>query len=144
MPWVGVREQLSDTLALGGGVFSDRSPLRKQIKVGEHRVDYYGVTIALDLTSPYGIVERDGEQFSRAKPLDFGTTLAFGYALGVGELNQLTIGTDSAPWSGEPMCAYMSSPCTLVVGSRNSAPQPTRHGSLWPSGSFSFMMSGNV
>lgn len=92
---VGVREQLSEKVALGGGVFSDRSPQRRQIPLGEQRVNYYGVTIALDLTAPYGIIERDGEQFSQAKSLDFGTTLALSYAFGLGELNQLSVGTDS-------------------------------------------------
>ena len=91
----GVREQVSETLALGGGLFSDRSPSQEPFELGERRVDYYGITLAADVTSHYGISSRSGEGYSPPAPLVFGTTLALSYALGLGVLEQAHVGSDA-------------------------------------------------
>lgn len=93
---VGLREQVTPTLALGGGVFSDRSPVDGPLELAERRIDYYGLTLAADLTSHYGVSSRKGQPYSPPTPLVFGTTLALSYALGLGTLQQAHIGSDAS------------------------------------------------
>lgn len=92
----GLRQQVSRSLALGGGLFSDRSPAQEPFELAERRVDYYGLTLAADITSHYGISSRKAELYSPPTPLVFGTTLALSYALGLGTLEQAHVGSDAS------------------------------------------------
>ncbi len=88
---LGARHQLSDTLALGGGLFTDRSPVRRASRFGESTLDFYGATLALDAATHYRVIpQHDADSGERG--MRFGTTFALTYAIGFGEVVRATVG----------------------------------------------------
>lgn len=70
----------SDTIAIGFGLFTDRSARPTPQSFGEFRVDYYGGTFGLRIDTPVGLAEDE-----EAETLVFRTTLALRYAYGSGD-----------------------------------------------------------
>jgi hypothetical protein len=89
---VGARYRVSDTVALGGGVFSDRSPRERPRQFGEVRLHYCGATLAADISNRYVVREQDGDKTEEPASMAFGTTVALTYAVGRGEMVRGAIG----------------------------------------------------
>jgi hypothetical protein len=93
---LGGQLALNETLALGGGVFSDRSADRLSEEDSDGRdIDYYGASIGVQLDTQYGIVTRKGQTLQQPRPLIFRTTLVLSYLLGLGQLQRLELGQDA-------------------------------------------------
>jgi long-subunit fatty acid transport protein len=89
---LGARHQLTETLALGGGVFTDRSPVRHATQFGESTLDFYGATLAFDTTTRYRVTPLDQLGEARSRDMRFGTTVALTYAVGFGEVVRASVG----------------------------------------------------
>ncbi len=85
---LGAQLPVSDTLTLGAGVFSDRSAERLGEESDGRDLDYYGVSIAAQLDTVYGVVSRQGEQLEAPRSLVFRTTMALSYLQGIGKLER--------------------------------------------------------
>ncbi len=90
----GLKRTLSEHWAIGGGVFSDRSPSPDPTQFQDKQINYYGLTVAVDWKKKYGVVSKDEEMFDEPKWLVFGTTVALSYALGRGQLASARVGPD--------------------------------------------------
>ncbi len=87
---LGGRAWLGERVAIGLGVFTDRSAtpdaasrgaeLDRLDRIGSAKVDYYGATAGVELRRRY-MAEGDGE---KKRGLDFSTTLAVRFARGTG------------------------------------------------------------
>ncbi len=71
---------LTDTLGLGMGLFTDRSPQKEPDDFGEFQVDYYGVAAGLRFDNPVRLAPG-----ATATDIVFRTVLAARYALGLGD-----------------------------------------------------------
>lgn len=91
---LGVRHQITKTFALGGGLFTDRSPEREARNFGDTRIHYYGVTLAVDSGTPYKVVDRGGKKLDPPGGLIFGTTVGLSYAYGIGDIVRAQVGSD--------------------------------------------------
>lgn len=90
---MGTRFSLSESFAMGLGVFTDLSPLSRPStgELGGQRTDYFGGTLGLEYRKRYAVQgEEDGDA------LTFASTFAFRYAVGLGEY----IGIRSYPFDG--------------------------------------------
>jgi long-subunit fatty acid transport protein len=86
---------VSDTLSLGGGLFTDHSPDPRPSTLGATRVDFYGAALGVRIQNAYD-VQRGGALV----PLVFSTTLALRYAVGHGEIGSLVFDPLTAPRDG--------------------------------------------
>src|SRR5690606_24782506 len=89
---VGGKHRVKDTLQLGGGFFTNRSALRAAKRFGDAKLDYYGLTAALHLGTPYEVVDRTAGKPQRFSWLNFGSTVALSYSIGVGEVMRAEVG----------------------------------------------------
>jgi long-subunit fatty acid transport protein len=89
----GVRHQLGPRLALGGGLFTDRSQNGTPDEFQEAQLDFYGLTIGLETGTVYGVYAKDGVPYDKPKGLKYATTFAFSYALGAGSIMQAQVAT---------------------------------------------------
>jgi hypothetical protein len=78
---IGGRFQLSDALAFGAGLFSDRSNERRPSSYTDTRIDFYGATAGFELHHVYPLAA--GQE--RAS-LSFSNTVALRYAYGKGSV----------------------------------------------------------
>ena len=78
---VGAWARVSDTLSLGGGLFTDLAGARPLTTIGSYRLNFYGGTVGGELRTPIAL--RRGR--TGATSLIFTTTLALRYAVGFGE-----------------------------------------------------------
>lgn len=92
----GLRGNVAPAWTLGGGLFTDRSPSKAPTQFQEHQINYYGATVALAWLNPYGVYSRDGVTMDEPTSLIFGTSVAFSYAVGVGDLVSAEVGPDPA------------------------------------------------
>lgn len=83
---LGGSKRLSDTMTVGGGIFSDRSPSRTPTTFGETQLDFYGITGSLTMGKLYKIVARGSDEFKQPRGLLFQTTVSLSYALGLGTI----------------------------------------------------------
>lgn len=83
---LGGKHALGDRYTIGGGLFSDRAPQRSARVFGETKLDYYGLTIAVDRGSRYAISAENGHPTKGSRELRFGTTVALTYAVGLGKI----------------------------------------------------------
>lgn len=90
---IGVRHQLGPRVALGGGVFTDRSPNGEPEEFQDTQLDFYGATIGIDLGRVYGVYAKNDVPYERPKGLKFATTFAFSYAIGAGTIMQAQVGS---------------------------------------------------
>jgi len=89
---VGGKHQLTKKLQLGGGLFTNRSPMRQVARFGDAKIDYYGITAALHVGTPYEVAARGGKKLRPFGWLNFGSTVALSYALGIGDLMRARVG----------------------------------------------------
>jgi hypothetical protein len=82
---VGARYQVKKNLAFGGGFFTNLSTTKELDSLGDSKLNFYGVTLATKMGTPYKISERDGEKLNPEGLMHFGSTFAFTYAIGVGK-----------------------------------------------------------
>jgi len=88
----GGRYAWTPNLVFGGGVFSNRADNRGAQSFGDSKLDFYGVTAAVDLGTPYRITARDGKPMPEGSELVFGTTVALTYAVGIGSIVGAEVG----------------------------------------------------
>jgi hypothetical protein len=89
---LGGKHRLSETLAIGGGIHTDSSPVRRTRDFGDAKLDFYGATFALDFGTRYTVSARESEPLPEGSALRFGSTVALSYALGIGEVTQARFG----------------------------------------------------
>jgi hypothetical protein len=82
---IGTRYQVKENFEVGGGFFTNLSTTKELDSLGGSKLNFYGVTLATKVGTPYKISERDGEKLSPEGTMRFGSTFAFTYALGVGK-----------------------------------------------------------
>lgn len=107
---LGGRRKINDIFAVGGGIFTDRSPQMEPREFGDGRIDYYGLTGSIALGKPYGIVSRGEERFDRPKTLLFETTISLSYALGVGKVIGAIVDFNDAGFA-----SYIETPSSVVA-----------------------------
>jgi hypothetical protein len=100
---LGVTCELDSRWSVGGGVYTDRSPAPLPEQFLDKKIDYYGATLALNWKNFYGIFSRGREQLEEPRALEFGTTLALSYALGLGTIAGAVVGP--APGGGIEVAA---------------------------------------
>lgn len=76
---VGGRFQLTDHVHAGLGVFTDRSNAPEPEDLAATHVDFYGLTLGVELRSPHALQDKPDPE-----ALVFSTTIALRYAYGVG------------------------------------------------------------
>ncbi|HVJ15325.1 MAG TPA: hypothetical protein VM686_07790 [Polyangiaceae bacterium] len=81
----GLRHQISPTLRVGGGLFSDRSPYDPKAFT-DRALNFYGITLGGELSTPYMTVQKGDQAFTAPKALVFATGVALSYAVGVGRV----------------------------------------------------------
>ncbi|GAC1596611.1 MAG: hypothetical protein NVS4B10_05740 [Myxococcales bacterium] len=87
---LGVRRDLSETLTVGAGVFTDSTPGRTVDRFAEGRIDYTGASAGVEVRRPFSL--RDGGDQSK---LVISTTFAFRYGLGRGNAARIVLDTAS-------------------------------------------------
>jgi hypothetical protein len=93
---LGGRRRISDTLAIGGGIFTNRSSRAAPRDFGEKQLSYYGVTIATEMGTPYEIRMRNGKYLAPYGKLNFGASLGLTYSIGLGEIMRAQVGSNPA------------------------------------------------
>lgn len=83
---VGGRLEVSPHVALGMGLFTDRASDHPVAEFGDSRIDFYGGTAGVELSTSHPLERARPE---RARDLVVSTTIAVRYALGVGEAGGL-------------------------------------------------------
>lgn len=85
---VGGHYRLDSAWTIGGGLFTDRSPVRAARAFGESDIGYYGVTLSLDTRTTYETLARVDANAapSASGKLEFGTCVALSYAVGFGRV----------------------------------------------------------
>jgi hypothetical protein len=83
----GIQGRISDTMTLGAGFFTDRSPEKPARFLGDLDVDFYGFSLGLSYLSDRRL-DKSTEKHDR---LTFGTTFGFRYATGKGEFGGATL-----------------------------------------------------
>jgi hypothetical protein len=78
---MGGKVFLSPKFAFGGGFFTDNSDAKDPTQFAEAKVNYYGLTLGGDFRTPIA-----RENSPEALPIIFGTTVAFRYAVGLGNV----------------------------------------------------------
>ena len=91
----GVRRELSRSFRLGGGLYTDRSPIDARA-FAERALDYYGVTFGGELATPYETVQKRSQTFPEPRPLVFATAVALSYAVGLGDIVRADVSIDDA------------------------------------------------
>lgn len=89
---IGTYFQATETLFLGGGLFSDLAGDRPLTSIGSWRVNFYGGTVGGELRTPIALRRRSGP-----RTLIFSTTVALRYAIGLGE----SLGYSLAPQTAD-------------------------------------------
>lgn len=92
---VGAKRRLSESLAIGGGIHTDLSPVRHAKNFGDAKLDFYGITAALDWGTRYSVSARGNDALPPGSGLRFGSTLALTYAVGIGDVVQAQFGSGS-------------------------------------------------
>ena len=92
---LGAKRRLSESVAIGGGIHTDLSPVRHARDFGDAKLDFYGVTVALDLGTRYSVIRRGNEALPPGSGLRFGSTFALTYAVGIGDVVQAQFGDGS-------------------------------------------------
>lgn len=109
---LGARRDLSDTLSVGGGVFTDRTPGRTIDRFAEGRIDYYGVTAGIELRKPFTL-RGDSAQST----VVVASTFALRYELGTGSAGRVLLDAVSNTLSDTPAGPALVNELELYVGS---------------------------
>lgn len=110
----GVRTRTSEQVWLGGGLYSDRSTAPLAVD-GASSIHFYGGTVGIELGSPYRVLDpKDGKRST----MQFGTTVALSYALGLGTVSNLAVSQRRAELQVEPRRDHVvAHEVLLMVGS---------------------------
>ena len=95
---VGARIWTSERFSLGLGVFSDRSAQIELSPFGEPKVHYYGGSLGLSWAKRYAVANND-----ETDRIQFSTTIAFRYAMGVGKSGGFAVAPFSESEEEPPM-----------------------------------------
>lgn len=116
---LGGRRKIAETVAVGGGIFTDRSPARTPQRFGDAKLHYYGVTAALEFGQPYTVSARGSKRLDPPGVMIFGTTIGVSYALGLGDIVRAQVGTsaDSAVFFQEVPSRVVAHEFTLHIAS---------------------------
>lgn len=106
----GGKIAVSDVVALGAGLYTDRSPYRGGRFGGEAPTDFYGLTAGVELGDRHRLAE--GEEH---ETIALRTTIAARYAYGVGRIDAYTLGGGSAGGAVTGGAAGMTEPSALIV-----------------------------
>jgi hypothetical protein len=79
-------------MAVGGGLFVSPSTSHEPTAFGESQINYYGITAALDMGTPYVVTSRGETKLRKPGKLIFGTTLALTYSVGLGRMVRAEVG----------------------------------------------------
>jgi hypothetical protein len=101
---LGGYHRMSELVALGAGLFTDRAPDRGSGDLVNGHGDFYGATLGIELSNEHRLAR--GE---RAQSLVLSSTFALRYAFSNGTLNGLLVNPDPA------VAEYGASPGRLVV-----------------------------
>jgi hypothetical protein len=101
---LGVYHALASGLAVGAGLFTDRSPDVLDDSPGNNRSDFYGATLGLEISNEHWLAERE-----RATSLIFSSVFALRYAYSNGEMSRFLV--DPA----EPSSLLLSSSLGTLV-----------------------------
>jgi hypothetical protein len=93
----GGKHNLSDTFAVGGGIFTDRSSAPTPRFFSEAKLHYYGITAALDFGTPYTVTSRGSTHLDPPGRMVFGTTIGLSYAVGLGQIVRGQVATAPGP-----------------------------------------------
>jgi hypothetical protein len=85
---LGVRSDLSETVSVGAGLFTDRTPGRSVDRFADGRIDYYGASAGVELRKPF-LLREGGDQ----SKVVVTTTLALRYGLGRGNAARVVLDT---------------------------------------------------
>ena len=89
---LGMTYQVNPNWAIGGGVFTDRSPAPYPEEFLDKKIDYYGLSFAVNRNTPYGVYSRGNDVLEEAQSLVFGTTVALSYSFGTGTIAGALVG----------------------------------------------------
>jgi hypothetical protein len=81
----GLRYELSPTFKIGGGLYTDRATTDPK-NFTQTGLDYYGLTLGGELSTPYETVQKGDETFDPPRGLVFATGVALSYAAGFGRV----------------------------------------------------------
>ena len=83
---IGAEIIIADRFALAYGAYTDLAPERGVASFAQTRLDFFGVTTALTILSPYKVVESD-----KTDLITFSTTIGLKYAYGFGDVGGLVM-----------------------------------------------------
>ncbi len=109
---LGTRFDLSETVSVGAGVFTDRTPGRSADRFAEGRIDYYGASAGVELRKPFAL--RDGGDQSKVV---VSSTFAVRYALGAGNAARVVLDTVSNAVVDSPPGRARVNELELYIGS---------------------------
>jgi hypothetical protein len=109
---LGVRRDLSETVSVGAGVFTDRTPGRSVDRFAEGHIDYYGASAGVELRKPFTL--RDGGEQSKVV---ISTTFAVRYGLGRGNAARVVLDTASNAVVDSPPGRATVNELDLYIGS---------------------------
>jgi long-subunit fatty acid transport protein len=109
---LGARCDLSETLSVGAGVFTDRTPGRTADRFAEGRIDYYGASAGVELRKPFAL--RDGGDQSKVV---VSSTFALRYGLGAGNAARVVLDTVSNAVVDSPPGRARVNELDLYIGS---------------------------
>jgi long-subunit fatty acid transport protein len=109
---LGVRRDLSETVSVGAGFFTDRTPGRSVDRFAEGRLDYYGASAGMELRKPFML--REGGDDSK---LIVSTTFALRYGLGRGNAARVVLDTVSNSVVDSPPGKATVNEVDLYIGS---------------------------
>lgn len=89
---LGAQTELNPNWSVGGGLFTDRSFKEKPSDFLDKQIDFYGVTVAVDWMSSYGVYSKGKRQVAPPRALLFGTTISLSYGLGLGTIAGALVG----------------------------------------------------
>lgn len=85
---VGTRFHVDRNIALGFGLFTDLSPDPEPEEFGDTQIDFFGGTAGIELRDEHQLVENE-----QASTIQFSTTIALRYAVGIGRVGGLRFDT---------------------------------------------------
>lgn len=107
---LGYRHFLRPGVEMGGGIFTNRSANRKPQTLGDAQIDYYGLTLATSLSTPYEVNKRENKELNPKGHLVFGASFALSYALGLGQVMRAEIG-----FAGDEGAVYKQNPAHVIA-----------------------------
>jgi long-subunit fatty acid transport protein len=106
---LGARRDVSETLSVGAGVFTDLTPGRTVDRFAEGRIDYYGATAGIEIRKPFTLSGGDKVVVS--------TAFALRYELGKGTASRLVLDTATNTLLDSPPGRATVNELELYVGS---------------------------